>query len=74
MISAFARGAQVLGDPTYLEVANRAAEFVRQKLYNQKTHTLLRSYRDGPAEIDGFAEDYAFYIQGLLDLYETSFE
>jgi uncharacterized protein YyaL (SSP411 family) len=74
MISAFARGAQVLGDPTYLEVANRAAEFVRQKLYNQKTHTLLRSYRDGPAEIEGFAEDYAFYIQGLLDLYETSLE
>ena len=74
MICAFARGAQVLGDPNYLEVANRAAEFVRQKLYNQKTHTLLRSYRDGPAEIDGFAEDYAFYIQGLLDLYETSFE
>ncbi len=40
MISAFARGAQVLGDPSYLEAATRAAEFVRQKLYDEKTHTL----------------------------------
>ncbi|HEY1582279.1 MAG TPA: thioredoxin domain-containing protein [Chthoniobacterales bacterium] len=74
MISAFARGAQILGDPSYLETATRAAEFVRQKLYDEKTHTLRRSYRGGPAEIGGFAEDYAFYIQGLLDLYETSFD
>ncbi|HEY3601483.1 MAG TPA: thioredoxin domain-containing protein [Chthoniobacterales bacterium] len=74
MISAFARGAQVLGDPTYLEAATHAAEFVRQNLYNAKARTLLRSYRGGPANIPGFAEDYAFYIQGLLDLYETSFE
>ncbi len=74
MISAFARGAQVLGDPSYLETATRAAEFVRQKLYDERTHTLRRSYRGGPSEVGGFAEDYAFYIQGLLDLYETSFD
>ena len=74
MISAFARGAQVLGDPTYLEAATRAAEFVRQHLYDAKGHTLRRSYRNGPADVPGFAEDYAFYIQGLLDLYETSFD
>ena len=74
MISAFARGAQVLGDTNYLEAATRAAEFVRDKLYDAKTHTLRRSYRGGPAEIGGFAEDYAFYIQGLLDLYEASFD
>jgi len=74
MISAFARGAQVLGDTNYLESATRAAEFVRDKLYDAKTHTLRRSYRGGPAEIGGFAEDYAFYIQGLLDLYEASFD
>ena len=74
MISAFARGAQVLGDPTYLESATGAAEFLRKNLYNEKEHTLRRSYRGGPADIPGFAEDYAFYIQGLLDLYETSFE
>ena len=74
MISAFARGAQILGDPSYLEAATRAAGFVREKLYDAKARTLQRSYRGGPADVAGFAEDYAFYIQGLLDLYETSFD
>jgi uncharacterized protein YyaL (SSP411 family) len=74
MISAFARGAQVLGDPSYLEAATRAAEFVRAKLYDARAQTLRRSYRGGPADGAGFAEDYAFFIQGLLDLYETSFD
>ncbi|MBA3962653.1 MAG: thioredoxin domain-containing protein [Chthoniobacterales bacterium] len=74
MISAYARGAQVLGDDAYLKTAIRAAEFVRQKLYRESEHTLLRSYRNGPADIPGFADDYAFYIQGLLDLYEASFD
>ncbi len=74
MISAFARGAQVLGDPNYLASATRAAEFVRGNLYEAKTHTLRRSYRGGASEVGGFAEDYAFFIQGLLDLYEASFD
>ena len=74
MISAFARAAQVLGDTSYLDAAARAAEFVRTKLYDANAHTLGRSYRGGPADIAGFAEDYAFYIQGLLDLYEASFD
>ncbi len=74
MISAYARAAQVLGDDKYLATATKAAEFVQQKLYRESDHTLLRSYRGGPAEIPGFADDYAFYIQGLLDLYEASFD
>jgi len=74
MISAFARGAQVLNDPAYLEAANGAANFIQQKLYRADTNTLLRSYREGAGEVNGFASDYAFLIQGLLDLYETSFD
>jgi len=74
MISAFARGAQVLGDPSYLETATRAAEFVRANLADAKGQTLRRSYRGAPSEVAGFAEDYSFFIQGLLDLYETSFD
>jgi uncharacterized protein YyaL (SSP411 family) len=74
MISAFARGAQVLDEPRYLKTATQAADFVQTKLYRQKDHTLLRTYRDGESKIDGFADDYAFFIQGLLDLYEASFD
>ncbi len=74
MISAFARGAQVLGDPDYLHSATRAADFIRQNLYSPATGRLIRNFRDGASKTEGFAEDYAFLIQGLLDLYEASFE
>ena len=74
MISAFSRAYQVLDDPAYLEAANKAADFVREKLYRAETNTLLRSYRQGASDVNGFASDYAFLIQGLLDLYEASFD
>jgi len=74
MISAFARAAQVLGDPAYLDAANRAADFVKAKLSRDDGRTLLRSYREGASDVPGFADDYAFLIQGLLDLYEASFD
>lgn len=74
MISAFARAYQVLDDPQYLSAATKSAQFVRTKLYDAKTGKLIRRYRAGEATIDGFADDYAFLIQGLLDLYEASFD
>ena len=74
MISAFARGARVLNEPHYLKIATQAAGFVRTKLYRQNDNMLLRTYRDGESKIDGFTDDYAFLIQGLLDLYEASFD
>jgi uncharacterized protein len=74
MISAYARAAQVLEDPGYLENATRAANFVRAHLWDDSKKTLYRSYRDGRGGVEGFADDYAFVIQGLLDLYEASFD
>jgi uncharacterized protein YyaL (SSP411 family) len=73
MISAFARAAQVLDDPRYLEIAIRSANFLRANLYDEKSKLLYRSYRDGRSNIEGFADDYAFVVRGLLDLYEASF-
>ena len=74
MISALAKGAQVLGEKSYLTAATRAAEFIARELYDPANGTLYRSWREGRSNIAGFAEDYAFMIQGLLDLYETGFE
>jgi uncharacterized protein YyaL (SSP411 family) len=73
-VSAFARAAQVLGDPAYLEDARRAAAFLQTHLYDSGTRRLIRSYRQGPGPSAGFADDYAFLIQGLLDLYEADFD
>ena len=74
MIGAFARAAQIIGDESYVHTAQAAASFVRAHLYNAESNELLRSYRDGPSAISGFAADYAFLISGLLDLYQTDFD
>lgn len=74
MISAFARAGQILDERTYIEAATRAAKFVRANLYDDKAKTLFRNYRRSRSAIEGFADDYAFVIQGLLDLYEASFD
>src|SRR5204862_3560172 len=74
MISAFARAAQILGDAGYLEAATRATKFLRAELYDSSRKILFRNYREGRSAIEGFADDYAFLIQALLDLYEASFD
>jgi uncharacterized protein len=74
MISAYACGAQLLDEPRYLEIATRAAKFLRTNLYEEKSKLLYRNYRGARSDIEGFADDYAFMIQGLLDLYEASFD
>ena len=74
MISALARGAQVLGEERYLAAALRAAEFVARELYDETLEVLYRSWRGGRSASEGFAEDYACFVQGLLDLYEATFD
>ncbi|MEY2497079.1 MAG: hypothetical protein QOD12_635, partial [Verrucomicrobiota bacterium] len=74
MISAFARAAQILDDPQYLDAATHAATFICTQLFDDSRRILVRNYRDGRSEVEGFADDYAFVIQALLDLYETSFD
>jgi uncharacterized protein len=73
MISGFAKGFQKLGDPRYLVAAQRAARFLLEQLCTAD-YRLLRSYRGTAGAVNGFAEDYAFMIQGLLDLYESDFD
>ncbi len=70
MISAFARAALDLGDNEYLAAASRAADFVLKNM--QRDGRLLRMHTAGAASGDAFADDYAFFIQALLDLYEAS--
>src|SRR5438552_93266 len=74
MISAYARAAQILDEPRYLESATQAAKFLRSNLYDEKSKLLFRNYSESRSDIEGFADDYAFVIQGALDLYEASFE
>ncbi|NTU45647.1 MAG: thioredoxin domain-containing protein [Chlorobiaceae bacterium] len=74
MISALAKGYRVLHHEPYLAAARKAAAFLLDTLYDRKSGRLLRRYRDGSAAIAGKVDDYAFFVQALLDLYEASFE
>jgi uncharacterized protein YyaL (SSP411 family) len=71
-ISAFALAARLLAEPRYEEAARRAADRI---LANCRTGgNLFHREKDGVAGIPGFASDYAFFIEALLDLYEATFE
>ncbi|MBI4352031.1 MAG: thioredoxin domain-containing protein [Elusimicrobia bacterium] len=72
MISSLAKAGGILGEPKYLAAAGKAAAFILEEL-RAGDGTLLHRYRDGSAGIPGFLDDYAFFINGLLDLYEASF-
>lgn len=82
MISGFAKAGQALENQNHIQRAVGAAKFVRRYLYDDSEKTLLRSCYKGekdeiaqPAKpINGFLDDYAFLIRGLLDLYEASFD
>ncbi len=74
MISAFARAYQILEYDIYRDAAESAARFIMKNLYNPQTQTLYRRYRDGDARFDGGLQDYSFLIQGLIDLYESTFD
>jgi uncharacterized protein YyaL (SSP411 family) len=73
MISAFAKGAQILNEPRYLDAASRAFQFLTDHLHHPSTGLLLRRWRDGHAAIDAFLDDYSALTLAALDLYETTF-
>ncbi|KAF2865584.1 hypothetical protein BDV95DRAFT_612461 [Massariosphaeria phaeospora] len=78
-IGALARASAALSfaDPekskAYQAAAEKAAGFIKSELFDSSTHTLKRVYREGPGDVPGFADDYAFLIAGLIDLYEATF-
>jgi uncharacterized protein YyaL (SSP411 family) len=80
MIAAFARAARLLagmngGDAPaaapYLDAARRAASFIHGRMWDADRRLLWRRFRDDHAEISGYAEDYAFLVSGLLELFQA---
>ena len=55
----------------YLATARRAALFIWKHLWKADTQTLLRRYRRGDSAVDGYAEDYAYLVFGLLELFQA---
>jgi len=72
MITAFSRGASVLSDAKYLTAAQKGAKFIWKHQWNDAG--LLRIHKDGESKIHGCLDDYAYFLQALLSLYEACFE
>ena len=72
MLRSFAEAAAALGRADYLEAAVKNAGFLVGTMKSQGR--LLRTYRDGQAKLLGYLEDYSFVVDGLLALYEATFD
>jgi uncharacterized protein len=70
MLASFAEAAAVLERDDYLSVAEANAEFLLANL--ERDGLLLRTYKDGEAKLNGYLEDYACLIEGLISLYEAT--
>ena len=73
MISALSRASRVLGNQDYINAAKRSADFILHNLRDSKGR-LLRRYRMGESGLSAHIDDYSFFIGGLLELYEATFE
>ena len=72
MLASFSEAGAILDRPDYTAVAQRNAEFILSNL--RRDGLLLRTYKNGIAKFNGYLEDYAFLIDGLLTLFETKGE
>ncbi len=73
MIDAMARAGAVLGEQRYLDAAVKAADFLLQTL-RREDGRLLHTWRHGQAKLDAYLDDYANLANGLISLYEATFD
>ncbi len=73
MLKSFALASRILGIDDYREIALKNARFVLETMRTSEGR-LLRTYKEGKAHLNGFLEDYSYFIDGLLGLYEATFD
>ncbi len=72
MVAALSQAGRVLKEKRYTEAALKAVEFIKGNLYQDGK--LYHRYRDGEVKVEGYLEDYAFLVWGLLELYQTTLD
>jgi len=71
MIAALAKAGNVFSKQEYVDLAERANQFIWENLF--QNHRLLARYRDGESKYAAYIDDYAFLLWGALELYEATF-
>jgi uncharacterized protein YyaL (SSP411 family) len=72
MIAALAKAGTFLNEPKYLETAMKTADFILDRI--REDGVLYHRYAKGERAVEGFLDDYAFFVYGLIELHEASFE
>jgi len=73
MLAAFAEAARELDRQDYQQVAERNADFLLREL-RRPSGRLWHTWKAGVASINGYLEDYTHLIEGLLELYQATFD
>jgi uncharacterized protein len=73
MLAAFAEAARVLGRDDYREIAEHNAEFVLHEMRTPEGR-LYHTWKAGEAKVNGYLSDYTNLTEGLLELYQTTFD
>ena len=69
MISGFAKGFRVTNNKLYLEIAKNTIEFIESRV-TRDNGRLYRTFKDGISKLNAYLDDYAFYVNALLDVFE----
>ena len=72
MLRSFAEAAASLQREDYYDAAVNNARFITENL--RSNGRLLRTWKDGRARLNGYLEDYSFLSDGLLAVYELTFD
>ena len=74
MLGAFARAYAVLGEDAYRAAAEKNLSFIQQQLWDEKFRTLYHRWRDGERDSVQLLDAYAFYLSGVIHLYEATLD
>src|SRR5574338_1123625 len=69
MISAFAKGYRISGTKKFLQASKNWIKFIEEKLTINSE--LLRTYKDGQGKLKAYLDDYAYFVNALLDVFEV---
>jgi len=70
MVTAFAKGFRITQEKRFINAAENCISFIEKNLI--RNGQLLRTYKNGSAKITAYLEDYAFFVNALLDVFEIN--
>ena len=73
IIAALAKTSQVLGEQKYSQTASETADFLLKHMRGENG-LLYHRFAKGERAVEGFLDDYAFFVYGLIELYQANFK